>query len=81
MPAGAEQLALARLKSGGSLSVKKEKEFELTLAMLMRRLLLDSNVGLLKEYEEMPTYPSCVLVRVVRELALEHSLEIWKLSP
>lgn len=49
MPAGAEQLALARLKSGGNLSVKKEKVVELTLAMLITRLLLDSKVGLLKE--------------------------------
>ena len=49
MPAGAEQLALARLKSGGNLSVKEEKVVELTLATLIRRLLLDSKVGLLKE--------------------------------
>lgn len=49
MPAGAEQLALTSPKSGGNFNVKKEKEVELTLAILIRRLLLDSKVGLLKE--------------------------------
>lgn len=48
MPAGAEQLALVRVKSGGNLIVKEEKVVELTLATLIRRLLLDNKVGLLK---------------------------------
>jgi predicted metalloprotease len=58
IPAGTEQPALIKLKSGGNFIVRDENEEELTFAILISKLLFESRVGLLNEKDETPIAPS-----------------------